>query len=296
MNGNLLNNNKNQNMFKFFGPKKNKYFLIILFLIWLAIAAIYYGPKLLTYFGAPPPSPVAPSGEVHLGLYPETGTYKQGDPISVTVRLDTAQRNIVAVRAIIKYNQNIFTATGISFTGSAFADTNGCTGGICFTENVIDSANGEIRIAVGKPTTLTVRGVNTSNATVATINFTVKADAAPGTYNMTFGNTTQMPSVDSDAIEDNPNACITVGQTCIAGTDLLVASRTHPAVFTIQSAAYNPDIYPVGNPDGQTNTLDFTQYIIYYRAKDVKADIVAPAGIDTLDFTQYIILYRAVRS
>ena len=270
------NDPKNLGQMKILGINRNLLLLIILVLIWVAIVAIFYGPRITTYFGV---LPIAPEGQAHLGIFPATGAFQQDDTFQSEVRVDTAQRDVVAVRAIVKFDSSVFQATGIDASGSAFNYE---------VESEIDNANGEIRITRGQPTP----GINNSNALVAVINFTVNSTAAAGQSTISFGSTTQAPAGNSDVIADD-GSCPIDGSVCSGATDLLTDDRTHSATYTIEAAAYDPDITEGGCVDGN----DVAQFIPLWRAGDIKSDADGNGtGGEPNDVAQFIPNWRANQS
>ena len=269
------NDPKNLGQMKILGINRNLLLLIILVLIWVAIVAIFYGPRITTYFGV---LPIAPEGQAHLGIFPATGAFQQDDTFQSEVRVDTAQRDVVAVRAIVKFDSSVFQATGIDASGSAFNYE---------VESEIDNANGEIRITRGQPTP----GINNSNALVAVINFTVNSTAAAGQSTISFGSTTQAPAGNSDVIADD-GSCPIDGSVCSGATDLLTDDRTHSATYTIEAAAYDPDV----TNDGSVDFDDLSQFVSWYRSQDPQANVdTANPAIDFNDLSAYVSLYRAAQ-
>jgi len=114
-----------------------------------------------------------PVTQATLTIFPSSGSYSVGDTFSVDILIDTHGESVLVASAYVKYDPTSFKINTIDSTGSVF------TSGV---ENIIDSANGLLRIGMSAPTP----GIITASGKVASISFTALAPTNPTADNVVF--------------------------------------------------------------------------------------------------------------
>lgn len=132
--------------------------------------------------------PVLAAGAT-LSLSPTTGTFNKGCSFTLSINLDTAGAQTDGTDAIIFYDPTRFSAQAIH-SGTIYSDYPG---------NSIDSTNGKITISGLS----SVSSAYVGTGTLATIDFTVIADAPAGTTQVKFDfdPTDKTKTTDSNVVE-----------------------------------------------------------------------------------------------
>jgi hypothetical protein len=173
-----------------------------------------------------------------LSLLPSVNSVGIDEQFIVDIRLNTGGQNVVMVAAFIDFNADNFAAVSVETAGSVF-DMN--------FEQVVDQANGRIKITRGVPTP----GVNTADGFVARVNFRSLNAVAPAQDNLTL-NFIPGSTLDSNVILDDGlgtdilsgvyNARVSVTAPVVALLSLTPAEKTLSAgesqefIFKLQNA------------------------------------------------------------
>ena len=200
--------------------------------IWIDATDIHLGSK-------------AAGETAYLSLSPSSNTVHRGESFDLDVLLNTNNNNVVAVRAIVIYDNRYFTLTGWDTDDSALSSNNSCVYDSKPCEIVGESVNGdtsEISIVLAKPSP----GVVTSSGKVATLSFTATEDAVSDSISIEFDGVRDY--ADSDIIFDG------IGDDG-AGTDILASVTNTQILIEDPDAPIMSDLSPSGTLASGTTSV-----------------------------------------
>lgn len=148
-----------------------------------------------------------------------------GDTFDVDVVIDTDDEDVVAVKAVINYDENSFALQNVDTSNSAFAVDNTCQyqGKACEIINR-DDTNGQVTIVLSKPSP----GINTQSGMIGTLTFLALAETS-ATDNISIYFVGQGNYTDSDMILDDSSGVDTLDQVVNASVQVI---QTPPPVCT----------------------------------------------------------------
>jgi hypothetical protein len=161
-------------------------------------------------------------------------TVQVGDTFDLDAVIDTDNEDVVAVKAMITYDEANFSLNSIDTSGSIFAAGNSCQyqGKAC---EIIerDDANGSVTITLAKPSP----GINTgTGGVIATLTFTALSETAPGSANFSFVYSSFGNYADSDMIADDGNGTDTLDN--VVGASVAVTATPPPTCTSFTYSAY----------------------------------------------------------
>lgn len=195
------------------------------------------------------------SGEIaDFSLSPSSTTVTAGGNFNMDVILNTRTNNIVAAKAVVRYNPADFSLVGYDTSSSAFSAGNSCVydGKPCEIINR-DDASGQIIVTLAKPSP----GVNTEAGLIATLNFKALRAVAPTDENITIYYAAYQSYDDSDAIFDDG-----------LGTDILnlvynsmvTANLPVPTSFSATGSSATEVSLAWSNPDPTVGIVGYKVY------------------------------------
>lgn len=161
-----------------------------------------------------------------LSFSPATGTFNKGCTQQIKIELDTASLQVDGVDAIINFDPSKLSTTVNNITaGNTTLELLG---------NTVDNATKRIIVSGLAPLSQAYSG----KGTLATISFTVPADASEGATQLTFFVDQANPTKDSNIVERG------------SGQDILTAGSVVPGNYVIGSGACGT-VQPASTPAPQ---------------------------------------------
>lgn len=215
------------------------------------VAGIAVATVMTVSFNIQTNSEAAEGSELSLYTANTAVTLESGsDTVNMDVLLDSHENNVVAVKAIVKYDPDNFELQNVDTAQSVFADDNTCVynGDPCQIVTR-DDTNGEIVITLAKPSP----GVNVDSGVIAQLTFKALSIVNPSSNNFTIDYTAESYA-DSDVIVDDGN-----------GTDIL--SSALGIMVGVYTAACDPNA---------TTYTDWSECQNGTRTRTI--DVASPAG------------------
>lgn len=207
------------------------------------------------------------AGEVaDLHLAPSSTSAIVGTPFNIDMNVDTHGNNVVAVKAVVQYNQANFSLLNIDTSTSVFAAGNSCTYNSKPCEIITQSA-GQAIITLAKPTP----GVNTASGKIGTLQFRALQPVVPSAANITIQYIAYGNYTDSDVIFDDglgtdilnsaTNTTVTASLEVPSGLAATVTTTSVNLTWTAASAnstIVSYKIYRGGTQVGTSTTPSYT--------------------------------------